>query len=205
MVMNSSPFSDKILTADQALELLAPYLPDVAACLNAGWRRWRELCETLPEVGLEMSKRGRAAIVYDATAAEARRRFRNKPGINLIDTGGLFLVDFEGQLTLRFKKFGRGLLTSNIPTRQQQLFDWQQPLPGMPAKSTQVVAGYLLDSLEVRVARQAITCREGPALRWAFDIPDFDEQPLPLPAPADEGPRRPVVRPIVTEEGVDAQ
>jgi hypothetical protein len=115
--------------------------------------------------------------------------------VQVVDCNLLKLLNVEERALLRFAKFGPGLITSKNSTRQQRDFDGQEPLPGMP-EATHLVAGYVLDPLETKIERMAVTCPYENDNLWSFDIDLGDEaggtvaelEPTP-----DEGPR-PLIR-----------
>ena len=193
-----------LLSADEAQKILDPHIEDLRACIRVGWHDWETLTQAMPVVGVRTSNRTRAGIVYDAIATEARKRFRNKPGVDLLSELGFLIVVFDGQLALRFKKYRYGLRTSNIATHQQLSFAWQAEMDGLPPAATKVVAGYLLNRLQDDIARMAITCSVGPDLRWTIDVADAPTaatRPIPITATSDAGePTPPVVRPARGEE-----
>ncbi len=204
LAMQYQPPPPSLLSADEARAILDPHIDDLRACLDAGWNAWQALGEAMPEASVRTSNRTRAGIVYDAVAAEARLRFRNKPSVDLTSRLGFLIVVFDGRLVLRFKKYRYGLRTSSIPTHQQLSFTWQAEMDGMPPDATKVVAGYLLNHLQDNIARMAITCSVGPNLRWIIEITDAPAAaapPTPMFAPPGVGePSAPVVRTARTEE-----
>ncbi len=137
-------------------------------------------------------------MVHNHITDLARKEFADDPGVHVGDNRGFLVLTFEDRVVVRFKKYrSRRFRTSNIPTRQQLQFSYQLQLPGMPAESTRLVAGYLLDELETSIQTIAVTCSIGPELQWMLDISgeaDTEDDVLEPPTPQD-GSRAPRVGP----------
>jgi len=183
MTMNHPPPPAPLLSESDARAILDPHMDDLRACLRAGWDVWVRFGDELPDIRINTSNRARAALVYDAMAAEARRRFSGKPGVNVQTRHGFVVVTVESVLVLRFKKYRNGFKTSNVPTLQQRLFSLQGPIDGMPDAATKAVVGYYLDRLQEDFAAMAVTCRYDSALLWLIEIPEALSAAAPTPIP----------------------
>lgn len=140
-------------------------------CYQKAWQRW----EGLPARDrIDFSARSRASIIHDYAAIHAIKEFDGVPGVKIVDqreNSGYLAVIFDDVLVLRFKKFrDDGLGTCSIETQKQQQFAWQEPpLPGIPT-ATNLVVGYLLNTLETEISTVALTCNIGQKSLWAIVI-----------------------------------
>jgi hypothetical protein len=203
---------DHIITEAEARKLLEPYRTRLRACILAGWERWQELLYTSPGHFTITRATSRANLVYDYIVEAAKKEFlpggQPEPHVRVSDKHGFLTLTFHDRIVIRFKKFrGRGLSTSGIPTRQQQLFAFQLPMENMPAEVTKAVAGYLLNSLQDEIERAAVTCSVGDEREWIIDLePEAGPEPATLPTPASTAspgaqPAAPVVRLRSTQDG----
>jgi hypothetical protein len=203
---------DHIITEAEARKLLEPYLARLHKCIRAGWERWQELLYTSPGHFTSTRATSRANLVYDYIVEAAKKEFlpggQPEPHVRVSESHGFLTLTFHDRIVIRFKKFrSRGLWTSGIPTRQQQLFALQLPMENMPVEVTKAVAGYLLNSLQDEIDRAAVTCSVGNDREWIIDLepevgPEPTTLPTPAPTPSPSGePAAPVVRLRSTQEG----
>ncbi len=162
----------RLISLEEARELLAPYTDRIASCIQAGWERWEELGKESPKSQLPLRPSTRASFVYDHIVDAARQEFvDDHPEVVLADVHGFLTLTIKDRVVLRFKKYrSDSLRTSGIRNAQQQRFELQMQLPGMPPQATKLVAGYLLDELQTSISLMAVTCVDGPSLEWALDI-----------------------------------
>lgn len=158
---------------DAAEQILQPHLPALARVFPEAWNRWVQFGEDYPDYRVQLCKRTRATMVHDTAAAAARREFGGMaPNVTLHESCGFLLIDFDSQLYMRLKKYrdANGLRTSGIPTGQQQAFEAQEALTGMP-KCTNIVLGYVPNALGTQLAYTAITCSTKGRMNWILDVP----------------------------------
>lgn len=80
-------------------------------------------------------------------AAEADRRFLDRPAVRPLDLSGLRLWLFEeADVVVRFKKMDEDGRVRNYPTKQAKNFDRGFDLPGLPMPPVRLTAGYLLEA-----------------------------------------------------------
>jgi hypothetical protein len=184
-----------LLTEAEARALLDAHTSDVRACLLAGWAAWTELGELVPHHRINLGSRSRASIVHDAITAEARKRFHNRPGVNVLKQHGFLVLVFDGRLVLRFKKLDDRFRTAGIATRQRMRFEYQMHLEGLDAQTTNVVAGYLLTQLQDEYQGMWIVCSDGGDLQWKVSlVPSMPATLASATAPSE--PPAPKVRPV---------
>lgn len=184
------------ITAQQASQVLSPHLEKIGSCINQGWQRWRHLIDNDAELGLILSNRSRASIVYDCIRYEATQAFHGKEDVHLSEKRGVMLLTFSDKIVLRFKKFRDvGMRTSGIPTQQSRDFA-AQVLPGME-ELTHLVAGYLPDDTGIGLYLAAITCSLDDDQLWVLDLDlgiDQTVPVVPVPLPIGQDQRDTIVR-----------
>jgi hypothetical protein len=128
----------------------------------------------------------RAQIMNPLMCDFMRANLKNTKGVSVIESETVLLVDFGGEVMTRFKKFDNRLRASNIETEHQvRMFAQEiQDLPNMPAKSTIVIVGYLLDEAGGAIQDVPVTLpREfGGGNHWHFLMPKPGTGMLGLPA-----------------------
>lgn len=169
-----------LLTADEAWALLQGHVDDIRACLVAGWNVWDDLGNRVPEHRIKFDSTTRAAIVNNAIAAEANKRFYNVAGVNVARKGRTLYLTFGGDIILRFKKVDRNFRTRNIPTKQALRLEYQMEVTGLPPKATVVVAGYLLNALQDSVQGNWLVCSVGADVEWKIPLDIAPPPPPPL-------------------------
>jgi hypothetical protein len=104
-----------------------------------------------PRQHLNHSKTTRANIISDRMRQLSRVAFTGVPGTTPLVAHGLYVVNFDDCLCLRFKKFDASLCSSGIPTQQSLRFLGQQEFEGIPARVQHLEIGYVLNDLETGI------------------------------------------------------
>jgi hypothetical protein len=165
--------STPLMTEDEARELLGGHLADLRECLQAGWDDWKAHLATNPKAASHRPST-RASMVYDFVVGAAKAKFEDNDDVHVSEARGYLTLTFAQPriVVLRFKKFAsKKLRTSGIPTQQRIEFNNQwTAIEGLDV--TNVVAGYLLDTVGSEPVRLAITCPLGKCVMWAIDLDD---------------------------------
>ncbi|MFB7472933.1 hypothetical protein [Kitasatospora sp. NPDC056184] len=157
------------LSALEAELILSPHLEKIGGSIDLGWQQWLSLLKQDSELGVMISNRTRANLVYDFIRYQAVKSFDNCEDVQVSDNRGFLIVTFNNKIILRFKKFkDRKLRTSGIPTQQRREYA-SQVLPGLEAL-THLVAGYLVDEAGLDLDRVAITCSVDDDQLWVLDL-----------------------------------
>jgi len=137
--------------------------------LRAGHQKF---CKSISsDARKELDSRAQAASTYCHIVAEAERRFDGQKKIRFIDIGGLKLWLFEDSDTVvSFKKMSKNGKISSYGTKQQQNFDAQLPLEGLPIPPTRLRVGYLLDPLGADFVRSQIASPNKKNVLWCAAI-----------------------------------
>ncbi|MEM7046960.1 MAG: hypothetical protein AAF442_04840 [Pseudomonadota bacterium] len=156
------------LNQEEAHEILAPYIPDMAKAPHLGLDRYNSSVE--PGARAEHRPSTSANSIYDHTWAELIEKLGEKVGLHFLEINGLKILNFDDKLVLRLKKVDQQGQHSNISTKQQKAFDAQESIPGLPFE--RLILGYEPDQVFSRVIR--VTIR--PVHReWAVQIHDRQE------------------------------
>lgn len=157
---------------DEAKAILDPYMDQLGRVFPTAWAKWEEFGESSPELRLEACPRTKASMLNNFAAKAAEAAFADMgPEVVLTTKPRFLLMVFRSELHLRLKKYrGSTLRTSGIETGQQQMFEGQQPLTGMP-EATNLVHGYVLKNDGSGIAETAIRCATGNVVHWKIDVP----------------------------------
>ncbi len=155
-----------LLTSEEAEPILKPLLTRLAASIGHGWDAW---ITDYAGKHIILSARTRANIVFDETVAWAEREFINEPGVKCKRICNSFWMFIGDKIILRFKKFNRDSLPSNIQTKQQMLFGAQLVFPTMEP-GTLLNAGYILDDLQRAILHKKITCQLKDKVIWELKL-----------------------------------
>lgn len=157
--------------------IVAPYEQRIAGCLERGVAMWQSIMSTL---GLPVSNRTRANLIYDYISNEAEREFISDAGVRVKTVRGLPYLLIDGKVAVRFKKFrNSSLAVATGRTRQQeQIGSHQLLLSGCDLAPVWLTAGYLLDDTGLD-AQYAMTFAVDGAVQYVLDL----SQPTVLSAP----------------------
>ncbi len=139
---------------EETLDSLGGLLDDFDQVTRAAHARYRGYD---PQVLIEHDSRAQAACTYCHMAAEADRRFIDRPGVRPMDINGLRLWLIEDvEIVIRFKKMDEDGRVRNYPNKQARNFDRGFDLPGLPMPPVRLTAGYLLDATGTTIIRTQI-------------------------------------------------
>jgi hypothetical protein len=181
-----------LATLDQAQVDLEPYIARLRRCVKDGISQFQaDYGPRLYKIQLGTQ----AGLVRDYIVEEIKTEFDGEAGVSYSTTRNLFLLNVGNRYFLRFKKLDRRLRTRNIPTQLSLDFLLQQPLslPGMPDPATHLNVGYK-PGLTLATSTVWVTCPDGPALEWQWEISEKGE-PIQFPIPSATEARRSRVRP----------
>ncbi len=173
-------FDYGVPSREAALSILQPHFLEIGDCISSGQENWAKMLKAVPDSCLALSPSRIAGIVYDNAVARAAKIFANRgPEIGIVESGGLFFVDFYGQIKVRFKKLRTNFRTANVETEQQHKIANQifvtQGTPWTADNATIVTAGYRLTELGDTVRDAWIVCHLNKQMVWRIELP-YDEQ-----------------------------
>jgi hypothetical protein len=193
---------------EEAKAILDPYMDQLGRIFPTAWEKWEAYGEAAPELRLDTCPRTKASMLNNFAAKAAEAVFADRgPEVVLTTKPRFLLMVFHSELHLRLKKYrGSTLRTSGIETGQQQMFEAQQPLPGMP-EATNLVHGYVLKNDGSGIAETAIRCATGKVVHWKINVPllgeavVLDHKKAATSEPAEPGISSKIVDGKRTEEG----
>lgn len=174
------------ITKEDAEDLLKPYFPILSGIVKTGWADWESLTD---EQRAKLDARARANCVNSFIVHNARGVFDDTNDVKVTDARGLFLLDFQDELNLRFKKLTKNKKPSNVSTNQQVEFSMQMALPNMP-KVVRLTLGYILDATQTVISDILIVYHQGRKLAWEISILNSQSSVVQLPFPNIESQKR---------------
>jgi hypothetical protein len=166
-----------LLSKEQALALLQPYLKILNQCIDDGWSAWKTHYSHRSHI---LDGRPRAAIVYAEIVNRALEVFQGLEGVKIVRHPGSLMIYIGDDITIRFKKIRKDGRCSNIKTVTQIRFLAQLQLPGM-VDGTLVHAGYQLDDLQQNVVRKAIVCQLYEKVLWDIELTGVRAEMVTMP------------------------
>ncbi len=179
-----------MISIHEARALLKPHEDDLYLCVSEAWDHWTEKIRPLVPVHYA---RGRANTLYDLMADQARTRFGNRPGVQVIERPSRMFLLIGGSLIVRFKKLSRRLRTANYPTQQSQMFDAQIELPHLPPAG-RINIGYRLNRLQTGYLDILAVFSVNNHAVWHYELERPSSNVVHLPASEEQAVAR-LVRP----------
>lgn len=131
------------------------------------WQSSAEIYARYPEeVTAEHDDSTAAACVRAHMFREVVRRFDSRAGCTIRDIRGLKVLIYRNSQVWRFKKLNWIGRHSNYQTQQQEDFDDQWPLPGIPEEATRLTSGYMLDATGQTMERIVVSRVLGRSVAW---------------------------------------
>lgn len=151
----------------EAMAVLDPYLEDIDSCLREGFGTYRGYPD---DVIAEHDSRAATSNIYSHQLMRARMLLAPRSGVTILPLRGLWVVDFHGKVNLRFKKVNGAGRGRNAGTKQQEMFDGQMDLPGLPSEAIRVVAGYKTDAALTSIQKVLISRPYGKQIDWCVQV-----------------------------------
>ena len=176
-----------LLSLKAAEELFQPYRSLLSECIRSAWDAWETFYKPRHHV---LRSRSRANILYDEIVFNVGQKFSMLPNVVFKPFRTSFLLYLGDLAVVRFKKFRKDGLCSNVRTHQQNLFQLQMELPGIES-GTMFQAGYFLDHLQQKIARMAIVCQYGKRVLYTIELLGDIATAIEInPAPIAEPPKK---------------
>lgn len=159
------------LRKEKAKDILGPYITKIQDAVKRAVNGYY-LTGQYSGVRHIHSPRSAASLCHDHIKAEIKQEFEDVPGVTYSEKRGLFTLNVQGTVVLRFKKFNKHLMSSNIQTKQITAFVLQQPtqleLDGMPPDGLLHV-GYVMNNLGTGIEKICVTYRYANVNIWEWD------------------------------------
>jgi hypothetical protein len=139
--------------------------------MHEGWHEaMKRYHRTPPELIAEHDDTTAANNIRSHMWSEVVRRFDGRSGFSLLRLGRLNLLNYRDESVWRFKKVDGNGRHRNYQTKQQQDYDDQLDIPGIPAAAVRLTSGYYPDAAGSAVERVIISRPFGPSIMWAAQI-----------------------------------
>lgn len=153
--------------ADQhaVMQVLEPYLSRMEPLFHASIKQYTD---HYSEYARAIHSNSAAAHnVYCHILDGFRQEFVEEGGFHFLDVRGLTVLNICDQVVVRLKKVDPDGRHRNLQTKQQEDFDNQQELQGIPPAASRVVMGYEPDAAMEQVQRVIV---RSPYFGWVAQI-----------------------------------
>jgi hypothetical protein len=148
-----------------AMAVLAPHFAILSDIYESAVNLYNE--ETSPRIRAEHTSRAALNSIYALVWKGYEREFGEMSGFHLLNMRGLNVLNIGDKLVVRAKRVDENGRHVNNPTQQQQSFDRQLPLLGLPPEAVRLVIGYQLDVGYSKVERVIVRHTMG---NWVSQI-----------------------------------
>ena len=160
---------------EQAMELVQPLL----ALWHEGWHFSHAKYVSYPvDVTVDHDDTTTAACIRSHMWTWLQNNMLDIPGVDLIRAGAtrqLPLLNYRGVALARFKKVDASGRHANYRTGQQDDFDRQRPLPGLPNAAVRLTCGYEPLPAGDSIRRIIISHVYGRTVLWASQVNVADD------------------------------
>jgi hypothetical protein len=162
-----------MMTQPEVESLLEPHVGRLYQAITSGLADYSAYPPTIRQCH---TPRTRASARHDHIVKRITESFDSVPGVVLLELRGLFLLLIESRVAIRFNKLSDDGRFHGNSTGQASLFQNQQPLPqqeelpGIPAHSLHLIAGYSLDELGLAAADISLGCPSGEQFLWQIRL-----------------------------------
>jgi len=135
----------KNLKQADIISIIQPYIPFIRNCMISAIEKYAQIFLPLNHV-LEI--RTRANCIHDFIAEAIRLQFgcNQYEDVGIIEVKGLFLLEFQNQIYLRFNKFYPNLMPARSNTLQNIAYFGQMALFEECGRKINLTAGYIIDN-----------------------------------------------------------
>lgn len=152
---------------ERCMTLAKPMLVDFYEIWHKAFGDYKEY---LPAHSSEHDDTTVANCIRAHARAELIRRFDGRKGYKVLNVSRLTLLLYQNKLVFRLKKVDVGGHHRNVQTGQQQRFDDQLQLPGIPPKATRLTSGYQPDYAGQYIERIVISRPIGRSIEWVAQV-----------------------------------
>lgn len=159
------------LEQDYCMSILEPHF----FRLHESWHNAFDRYQSYPaEIKAQHDDRAVTSCIHAHVIHEIRGQFAEVRGVKLLNIRRLNVLNIQNKLVLRFKKVDEAGRSSSFRTHQQENFDKQLPLPGLPQAATRLTIGYEPDVAFSEIVRVLVSCPHGESILWASQINQVD-------------------------------
>ncbi|MBX3575799.1 MAG: hypothetical protein KF723_01225 [Rhizobiaceae bacterium] len=156
-------------TADQSrcMELASPLLPILYEAWHTAFAKYHSYD---PAFTAEHDDTTTANCIRSHMLTEVISRLDGQQGCKVLRLNRLALLNHRDELVWRFKKVDGNGRHRNVQTEQQQDFDDQLEIPGIPSAATRLTSGYQPDAAGLSIDRIVVSRPLGRSMIWASQI-----------------------------------
>lgn len=158
---------------NEAMEATGPILPVIYGILDAAVAFY--FSEAYSDAArADHDDRAMANCIYSHAEKRMLGAVDTVPGLVPLRIRGLSVLNYQDKALTRFKKVRANGRHSNYQTRQQQDYDDQNSLPGIPEPAFRLTAGYQLDAAGSALERIMIARPIGREIFWTAQVMMID-------------------------------
>lgn len=161
---------DRDADQEQAMETAMPILPTLHLILNEAVAFYFSNEEYSDRARAEHTDRAMANCIYSHAEKGMLRAAETVEGLHAINVRGLHVLNHRDLTLARFKKVKPNGKHSNYQTKQQQDYDDQLTLPGIPEPAYRLTAGYQMDASGSFLERVIIARPIGRTIFWTSQV-----------------------------------
>lgn len=166
---------DRETDQNEAMEAAAPILPIIHRILDDSVAFYFSDAYS-PEARADHTDRAMANCIYSHAEKRMIGAAAETAGLAAIGLRGLNVLNYGDKAVIRFKKVSANGQHRNYQTKQQQKYDDQLPLPGIPQPAYRLTAGYQLDPTGSALERIMIARPIGKQIFWAAQVSMTDRE-----------------------------
>lgn len=160
---------DREADQNDAMEALAPILQTIHGILEESVAFYFSDAYSVA-ARAEHNDRATANCIYSHAEKRMIESTDMVAGLHAIRLRGLVVLNYHDRALARFKKVKSNGRHSNYQTKQQQDYDDQKTLPGIPEPAFRLTAGYELDPSGTTLERIMIARPMGRGVLWTAQV-----------------------------------
>src|SRR5262245_44195774 len=160
---------DRETDQNEAMEAAGPILPIIHRILDDSVAFYFSDAYSI-EARADHTDRAMANCVYSHAEKRMINAAAETARLTALSVRGLNVLNYDDKALIRFKKVSANGKHRNYQTKQQQRYDDQLPLPGIPEPAFRLTAGYQLDATGSALERIMIARPIGKSIFWAAQV-----------------------------------
>ena len=152
---------------------------DLVSSIQNGFGDWlqiRQHANTFEGGPVNYKSRTKAGIIHDHIEKYIRTTFDGRDGVVVDDFKGVFGINLQDELFIRFKKMDKEYSVRNFYTNQHSKYMKQSQIEGFPEKPTFLFAGYIPDRTWSNIKGIYVACWIGNVLEWVDEFGKYSSE-----------------------------
>ena len=170
----------RYIEKSEAQDIIGPYAKKLIRAITNGVERYFSGDE-YTVVRHSHTPRSDASICHDLIVEKLCDEFEGVQGARFFKIHGLFLLQIEGAIALRFNKFNDQFLTGYNPTQQTLAFESQRveqlEFPEFPPRGL-LICGYQINRLRTKVEGVYVVYRKKRRNLWVWDLREGQDESI---------------------------